>query len=172
MFVKLVRIVSMIVAMGVAGGRPAAAQAADVRLPPNIHVAGELQPVIGEMLAASSTFRRQWAALTRPGRLHVSVFVTRSSLGADRRAETVMRRYSSGLLFAVVLIPGGGAHVELIAHEFEHIVEQIEGVNLPALARSGSPAVRQGHDGSFETARAQHAGRTVSAEVRLAGRPD
>jgi hypothetical protein len=88
------------------------------------------------------------------------------------RAESVIRRYSSGLLLAVVLLPPGGDHVELIAHEFEHVIEQIEGINLAALARSGSMAARHRDDGSFETTRAQHAGLAVSAEVRLAVRPD
>jgi hypothetical protein len=77
-----------------------------------------------------------------------------------------MRRYSSGLLLAVVMIPPHGDYAELVAHELEHVLEQMEGVNLAALARSGSGAVKRRPDGAYETARALNAGLAVAAELR------
>ena len=41
---------------------------------------------------------------------------------------------------------------ELIAHEFEHVLEQLDGVDLKALARAGE--ARRLADGAFETERA------------------
>ena len=88
------------------------------------------------------------------------------------RARTTIRKYSSGLLLAVVMIPPRGEYPELLAHELEHVIEQIEGIDLAALARSGSIRVRQRPDGAFETARAQNAGLTVATELKAATRVD
>ena len=52
---------------------------------------------------------------------------------------------------------------ELIAHEFEHVLEQLDGVDLQALAHTGD--ARQLADGAFETARAVTAGQRVAGEV-------
>jgi hypothetical protein len=52
---------------------------------------------------------------------------------------------------------------ELLAHELEHVLEQVEGIDLDALAEEGE--ARRLSDGSFETARAVQAGRRVAAEV-------
>jgi len=56
--------------------------------------------------------------------------------------------------------------VELIAHELEHVLERLEGVNflLGAQVR-GSGISLSG--GTFETTRAIDAGRRVAREVRV-----
>jgi hypothetical protein len=54
--------------------------------------------------------------------------------------------------------------VELIAHEFEHIIEQIDGVDLPRYSKQGLTGVTPGSGEHFETARAIAVGRRVSAE--------
>ena len=55
--------------------------------------------------------------------------------------------------------------VELIAHELEHVLEQLDGVNLPQLAQSpGVSANRHERGRSFETARAKQIGLDVAAE--------
>jgi hypothetical protein len=59
-------------------------------------------------------------------------------------------------------------YAELIGHEFEHVVEQIEGVNLSTLAAEDSDQARRNVDGGFETARALKAGRRVEAEYSRA----
>ncbi len=58
-----------------------------------------------------------------------------------------------------------GDHVELIAHEFEHIIEQLEGVKLRRLANDPSAGV---HDlrYAYETERAYKVGRQVARECR------
>jgi hypothetical protein len=58
-------------------------------------------------------------------------------------------------------------YVELIGHEFEHLLEQIEGLDLAALAEMSRQA-RRHEDGAFETVRALDAGRKVKAEYSRA----
>ncbi len=57
----------------------------------------------------------------------------------------------------------------LLAHELEHLIEQLERTDLAALARTG--AAHRGRDGAFETRRAISAGRRVAGEV-LNNAPD
>ena len=53
---------------------------------------------------------------------------------------------------------------ELLAHEIEHVLEQIDGVNLRALASTGVQGVRRIGD-AYETSRAIAIGRLVADEV-------
>ena len=53
----------------------------------------------------------------------------------------------------------------MLAHEFEHILEQIEGLDLPTLSRVKGSGVREVEYAVFETERAQAAGEAVAAEV-------
>jgi hypothetical protein len=55
--------------------------------------------------------------------------------------------------------------IELIGHEFEHLLEQIEGLDLKRLARVKGSGVRVLEGRVFETDRAQAAGRLVAAEM-------
>ncbi len=54
---------------------------------------------------------------------------------------------------------------ELVAHEIEHILEQLDGVDLKTQAGSG--AVWKSDDGAFETRRAIEAGKRVAREIRM-----
>jgi hypothetical protein len=58
--------------------------------------------------------------------------------------------------------------VELIAHEFEHIIEQLDGVDLASRAAVPRSGVHEqpGTPGMFETVRATRIGQRVAAEVR------
>ena len=76
-----------------------------------------------------------------------------------------MRR-SAGIEADVQLGPSGDP-VLLIAHEFEHILEQLDGVDLPSMATRVATGVRLvPESGHFETDRAIAAGRQVASEVR------
>lgn len=149
-------------------GAPRGAAAETARPPKlrNLHIDEPLRAVVARMLENSATFRRQWDAIAHGDRVHVVVFMTAGPIDGTCRAKTTMRKYSSGLLLAVVLIPPLGDYAELVAHEFEHVLEQIEGVDLAALARSGSRAVKRRADGAYETTRARDAGLAVAAELR------
>ncbi len=160
-----------VVLLGAFGGTGARAESGRVSRAPKIHVAEELRPVVSEMLAASATFRHQWEVIVQRHRTHVAIFFGKLPLDSTRRAKTVITKYSSGLLLAVIHVAPGDDLAEIVAHEFEHVIEQIEGVNLDALVRSGSKAAKRREDGAYETVRAQHAGLVVLAEVRMA-RPE
>ena len=61
-------------------------------------------------------------------------------------------------------MPPGHALVELLAHEFEHLVEQVEGLNLRKLARIRGSGVRELDGELFESDRAIRVGRVVAEE--------
>lgn len=145
--------------------------AAENRPVPNIAVEPLLQAVAADARTRSATIRRQWDTIARTDRVHVAILVARGPLDSMTRARTTMRRYSSGLLLAIVEIPPADDYVELLAHELEHVIEQIEGVNLSELARRGPEAVRR-ETGTFETKRAQKAGLTAATEADAAEAAD
>ena len=65
----------------------------------------------------------------------------------------------------------GDSLIELIAHEFEHILEQLDSVDLAAMAaRSGTGVRAVSELGHFETDRAIAAGRRVESEMASARR--
>jgi hypothetical protein len=68
------------------------------------------------------------------------------------------------MVSAVVEIAAPCNCAELIGHEFEHLVEQIEGIDLRALASRRGAGVSVNEIGAFETDRAQKAGRLVADE--------
>jgi hypothetical protein len=70
-----------------------------------------------------------------------------------------------------VHLPPSSDHAELIAHELEHIIEQIEGIDLRSMARVRNSGVYQMELAAFETDRAQEAGRTVRTETRRSPAP-
>lgn len=75
-----------------------------------------------------------------------------------------MRRQGYAI-HAEVHLPPSNALIELVGHEFEHVIEQIEGLDLKRLARVKGSGVREAEPRVFETDRAQSAGRVVAAEV-------
>lgn len=131
-------------------------------LPPTIDLEDGLEPTIRWMLEHSPTFRQQCRVLAAS---HVSATV-RYALrppGAAPRARAVFRERPSGLLIAEIEIGISPDLTELLGHEFEHVLEQLDGVDLPRLVRQGQ-AVRMS-DGAFETKRAIAAGQRVMGET-------
>ena len=80
-----------------------------------------------------------------------------------RGRATSFRQGEWGALAAEIEIRSVPDLTELLAHEFEHLIEQLDGVDLPALARQGE--ARRLSDGAFETDRAIAAGHQVAGEV-------
>jgi hypothetical protein len=134
---------------------------------PNITVSSAYQPVVAQMLARSATFRRQYARIAAAP--HLSVVVrSHAVMGSRLPALTNIRRAAHNRLEAVVSIAASARIAELIAHEIEHIIEQLDGVDLPVKARLRSSGVRRVTDQSldaFETNRAIAAGLRVAREV-------
>ena len=61
-------------------------------------------------------------------------------------------------------------YVELLGHEFEHVLEHIDGVDLRADAARGRAQLLAG--GAYETRRATEAGLQVLREYEAAGAPE
>lgn len=76
---------------------------------------------------------------------------------------------SSGAIVAWVTIAAFGDPTEWLAHEFEHLIEQLDGVEVRDLAARRQGAWPSG-DQMFETERAIRVGRQVAEEVRRAVR--
>ena len=86
-----------------------------------------------------------------------------TSIPSRCRAFTIVRRRGYDIRVDVHLPPSSSL-TELVAHEFEHVLEQIEGLDLRRLARVKGSGVHEVEGLAFETDRAQAAGRVVAAE--------
>ena len=135
-------------------------------LPPNLLVSSMYRPLVESMLRDSPTFRRQCIRIAGEPRLTVRLAIG-SSLRTDVRAITRVTRTANGELSAVVNIGFRENTQELIAHEFEHIIEQLDGVDLAARAALPHTGVTEfGYAADmFETVRAQRTGRRVVSEL-------
>ena len=138
-------------------------------LPATVSVARDLQRHIGPMLATSATFRAQCGRIARAGTLMILIRVDPALVERRYRALTSFGRTPVGALVARVHISLRTNPVEWIAHELEHVLEQIDGVSLPALA-AGRQGAWLSAEKMFETTRAVDAGRRVVAEMHQAAR--
>ena len=134
--------------------------------PANVVIPEGVRETVAAMLRASPTFRRQCARIGRTSILRVVVTRSLLSGGAAGGALTRITRVAGGRLVAEVELGHAGDHVTLLAHEFEHILEQLDGVDLAAMAVRAGTGVRElPHARGFETERAIAVGRQVADEV-------
>jgi hypothetical protein len=127
--------------------------------PPNLN-SGAFQSTVELMWRASPTFRGQCARLAPKPRLRVVVRSDSSRPVPVVRAHTEITRIHGTVTHANVVISDGRDAVELIAHEMEHIMEQIDGLRLEEAVCVGNRPVRAG-----ESCRAIEIGRRVAKEV-------
>jgi Tol biopolymer transport system component len=185
--VALVRVLVSLVLLGTLLPRPAAAQSApaaatpphamplaDAREeeverpagpqgpPPNLR-AGAFLPLVERMWQVSPRFRRQCARLAAAPALTVTVRAESMRVRSDIRAFTRMRREKGTLVAADINLLVVADAVELIAHEVEHVIEQLDGAE-PQHDACGR------RTGAVETCRAVEVGRQVAREVEQAGR--
>jgi hypothetical protein len=134
-----------------------------VSLPPNLTFPDSFRQTLESMLARSPTFRRQCLRIQHAHGLLVRV--TNLYGGPSRsRAFTRIGSRAAGRLEAHVQIRPLVNLTELLAHELEHVIEQLDGVDLSArsaLSGSGVWYVEEG----FETTRAVRIGRAVARET-------
>jgi len=150
---------------------PPAGAAEDIcaaRLPANID-AGMLEPEILEILSRSETFRQQCLRIAAARVLRVRLGITAQRAG-EYRALTMLARYDAGAIRADVTLVFAENYVELLGHEFEHVLEHIDGVDLHADAAHGRAQLLA--DGAYETRRAKEVGLRVLREYEaVAPRP-
>jgi hypothetical protein len=139
---------------------PCAAIGSAVHLPETIQVADDLRRPVDTMLRKS-----QCRQIARVPQLYARVRIDGRLAGRPYRARTTIHRLPSGAIVADIDITPVGDPTEWLAHEFEHLIEQLDGLELTDLARR-----RQGAwhsvDEMFETDRAIQMGRTVLDQVR------
>ena len=85
-------------------------------------------------------------------------------------ARTIVRRHEYGAVIAEVDLYAPIDAVEIVAHEFEHLVDQIQGTDLRRLSRVRGSGVVEVRKGEFETQCAVEAGRRVVAAYGEADR--
>lgn len=158
-------ILSIVTFATTAIARTAASPARRASLPRNVVIDDRLRAQVEDMAALSPTLSRQFAAIDAAA-ASVEIRVWPGSPSASRRAEATISRYTSGYIRAQLFVSPNWEFVELLAHELEHVVEQIERVDLAALARAG--VATQDAFGRFETVRARDAGRAAASEVEEA----
>jgi hypothetical protein len=155
-------------ALAFASQRPVVvrAQGSTDLLPLNVQFDNVLQPVATLLRRKSKTFERQCAVIAARRSLRVVVIATPPPRDlSGPRARSTITRHLYGALRVVIEIPiTSGDLAELLGHEFEHVIEQIEGIDLTALARANAPDVLEVQEGVFETARARKAGLLVSQQ--------
>lgn len=139
------------------------------QLPANVKLLHDIELAIQFIYDRSASFREQIARIAKADNLRVTVRIDPSIPGRCRAFTIIQRRGQK--IRAEVHLPPSSDHAELLAHEFEHILEQIEGLDLQSLARVKNSGVHEQDYAVFETDRAQAAGRVVKSETRRGGAP-
>ena len=140
-----------------------------ITLASNLTVTTLYQTVIDTMLARSPTFRRQYSRIAQATGLTIELRTETRPRGLSAAWTTIFRRQDvPNQRHAVVNVVPGARAVELIAHELEHVIEQLDGVNLREKAALRTSGVRNCDCGDmerFETNRAIAVGLQVAREV-------
>jgi hypothetical protein len=146
---------------GAAGQAPAGPAAP--RWPCRLIIADDLRASVELAWERSPTFRSQCERLAAARTL---VLLHRaSSAQISRQAQSTIGVSGDGVTIARVLVRVNADTIELIAHELEHILERLDGVNLAERASRHRSSVTLYGD-AYETDRAIDAGRRVAREVR------
>jgi Tol biopolymer transport system component len=143
---------------------------AGASLPSNLTAGAVFRPALERMWQSSGTFRRQCGRLSAAPQLQVNLLMEElARRPSSYRARAAMKRQSGALVSVHIHLTRFEDPIELIAHEIEHVIEQLEGVDLGAQAGTGNVWKRE--DGAFETQRAIEVGRRVAREVNAAEDP-
>lgn len=135
----------------------------DAGLPPNLSAAAVFKPYLDLMVRTSPTFRSQCKRLGAAPSVRVQLRLEDPQRRPSFRARTVLSREKGVVVAAYIFLYPSPDAVELIAHEIEHVLEPLDGVDLEAHVGSGNVWKRE--DGAFETRRATEAGVRVAREV-------
>jgi hypothetical protein len=144
--------------------QPVAADGIVTTIPGNMHVPESLKPILEEALRQSPTFRRQVQELRRTPRVRMAITYGSLSIWQVLRAESTMYLHEFGAVDVDTRLYTVRDAIEVVAHELEHVCEQIEGVDVRALShRRNSGVFTVGSH--FETRRAVLTGRQVAQEA-------
>ena len=115
--------------------------------PPNLVIPNAYRPLLESMLRDSPTFRRQCVRIAGEPSLTVHVSIQPPSWPSAVRADNSCEAAAEWPSLAHIAIGPLGDLIELIAHEFEHVIEQLDGVDL-GVARS--PAAHRRSPAGFD----------------------
>lgn len=160
----LIVIVSAVAASSAVAGPRTAITASHLDLCRELHLQ------IDQMLKTSPTFRAQYRRLLDSPHVTITARIAWSFMQGSFRARSTIQRYSTGSVVVHMEIRPGDRQHEWIAHEFEHVLEYLDGLDLTALADQRAPGVWYSNGAMIETSRAVRAGRTVMEEMRASGR--
>ena len=94
-------------------------------IPANVELLTSISDALQRIYDQSPTFRAQCDRIARAKHLRVRIRID-PSIPAKCRAFTIVQRRGFEIV-AEVHLPPSGDHSELVAHEFEHVIEQVEG---------------------------------------------
>ena len=160
--------VSGVVVFGFAPYREASSppplELADMLLPDS-DIPALCRPLLDDMWRGSPTFRRQWTRVAA-ARVRIAIAFDRSSAIDSVHAQSEITR-KPDLRVRMSLRLADRTATEYFAHELEHVLEQLDAVDLAhAVATHVHGAKANGTPPVFETRRAIVVGRLVAAEVQ------
>jgi hypothetical protein len=139
--------------------------AAVAQLPVNLVVPSRMVPLVWSMWLQSPTFRRQCQRLSQHPEIVVEFELTARVARNSGRAR--LKRRPGGMTAAVQIgLREPSGYVELIAHELEHVLEQLDGTDLATFERLGVDGVVRANHEHYDTLRARSIGRAVARESR------
>ncbi len=134
-------------------------------LPPDSDIPAMSHSLLDEMWRGSATFRRQWTRVAA-ARVRIAIAFDKSSAIDSVHAQSEITR-KPDLRVRISLRLADRAATEYLAHELEHVLEQLDEVDLAhAVASHVHGAKANGTPPVFETRRAIVVGRLVAAEVQ------
>jgi hypothetical protein len=121
-----------------------------------------------DLLSGSAIIRNQCRRLEQAPYIRLSLHLVTWPLECQCFGKTTVTSRAGGVLDARVHLRGPANLVdlaEMVAHEIEHVLEQVDGWDLRRLARRSRSGVREVGPEMFETERALAAGRTAAKEL-------
>jgi len=133
-------------------------------IPANLTVPGTLRPLLEEVLRRSPTFRQQVLKLRNAPHVKMAIRYSDVSSWHVLRAESTVLRYEWGAMQVDTQLYTVRDVVEVVAHELEHVCEQIDGLDVRQLSHQRNTGVYSAGR-HFETRRAVLIGRQVAREA-------
>ena len=131
-------------------------------LAPGSRVPAVVRALVESVWLASPTFRRQCARLVE-ARVQLTIAFDYPRAGSANAETEITRR--AGVEAFIHLRSGDSRLAEYLAHEIEHILEQIDEVDLPLAVAERVHGANVNRANTFETRRAIAVGRRVAREV-------
>jgi hypothetical protein len=133
-------------------------------LPPGSDIPAVYRRLLDNMWRGSATFRRQWIRVADAAVRVTIIFDPKCQIDGARAQSEISR--NSGLRVRVLLGVADRSAIEYLAHELEHVLEQLDDVDLAeAVNNHVHGASASGKAALFETRRAIVVGRLVAREV-------